>query len=329
MRLAFGWHAWLGSGLLITSSLLIWVVRGSSHMLRIAFALLAGTAFSWELLRIQVRSHPGWNFLPGDRASVILARPPQHDSSPVRVVFQTPLEPATPSLPEPRSMLTEMGWLFAALLLRAKGFPGWLFLAVVAWCLSSIWFKVIRSLRRSLAGTRLAANSSAAERSGPAFLLELARCWPRSRSARMETIFVVAGGTRAGHAGLREISRRISSDWQRKPTLVVNFQGPGVGKELVICASRDLHFAEDAAKDLWIPHRSLNRTPFSGYPSSPPQRERDTLCLTLIGSGCFGTEEFRLDADTLERTEQLATELALRWSRRTVQGEDLRSERSR
>jgi hypothetical protein len=209
-------------------------------------------------------------------------------------------------------MLAELGLLAIVFLLRSKGLPVWLLLAVVGLCLTSIARKVIQGLRRARIRS---GRSPTADRSGLAFLIELARSWPESRSKRLEAIWVVAGNERRGLAGTREILRRIRFEWEQKPTLVVILIGTGHGEEVLISAPADVHLADAAAGELWIPHRRMPWRPVFGRLADGGSRKGFTSCVALIGAGCL-READSLNEGAITRTAQLATEIALRWQAR-------------
>jgi len=282
--------------------------------------VLCLTALLWECLRSAHCRYGGWNWPPWERVPLIVARPTMNCSAAVRVVFQVPLGEVLPaSLPDPRFMLMIVLYLAVLFLLKAKGLPGWLFLVAAGLGQAAIWFKAIRGFRLFRSNSESSAASSAAERSGPAFLLELARSWPGSRSERLETICVAAGGQRLGHAGAREVLRLLKREWQDKPTLLVIVHGPGIGEEIVIAARRNRPLAATAANDLWIPHRTMTTNPFSALTFLWPFQNSFKDYVALFGVGCLGEKETKLDGGALDRTAQLCTEISLRWARQQRQ----------
>jgi hypothetical protein len=160
--------------------------------------------------------------------------------------------------------------------------------------------------------------SSEAERAGPAFLLELARSWPASRSERLEAICVTAGVQRKGHAGAREVLRMIQREWEQKPTLLVSVRGPGIGQKIVIQARRSRQIAVTAALDLWIPHRTITTNPFSALVFHWPFQKNLDDYVALFGGGYLEGKETQIERAALDRTAQLCTEISLRWARQQL-----------
>ncbi len=319
-ELAFGRTAVIGFATLITIAVFCWLTPGQFTLAHRAGMVLCLTALLWECLRSAHCRYGGWNWPPWERVPLIVARPTMNCSAAVRVVFQVPLGEVLPaSLPDPRFMLMIVLYLAVLFLLKAKGLPGWLFLVAAGLGQAAIWFKAIRGFRLFPSNSESSAASSAAERSGPAFLLELARSWPGSRSERLETICVAAGGQRLGHAGAREVLRLLKREWQDKPTLLVIVHGPGIGQEIVIEARRNRPLAATAANDLWIPHRTMTTNPFSALTFLWPFQNSFKDYVALFGVGCLGEKETKLDGGALDRTAQLCTEISLRWARQQRQ----------
>ncbi len=176
-------------------------------------------------------------------------------------------------------------------------------------------------------------KSSTDEYSGPAFLLELARSWPASRSDRIETICVVGAMPEVGHVVTRRILSLIETESSAKPTLLVTVYGPGIGPELVIDARRHRAFVEAAARDLWIPLRTRSVNPLSSLGFFQAFRDRNEDDVRISGSRPGGETVTELDGGALDRTAQLCTEIALRWARQQSQeprapGEDRTASRS-
>lgn len=176
-------------------------------------------------------------------------------------------------------------------------------------------------------------KSSTDEYSGPAFLLELARSWPASRSDRIETICVVGAMPEVGHVVTQRILSLIETESSAKPTLLVTVYGPGIGPELVIDARRHRAFVEAAARDLWIPLRTRSVNPLSSLGFFQAFRDRNEDDVRISGSRPGGETVTELDGGALDRTAQLCTEIALRWARQQSQeprapGEDRTASRS-
>ena len=178
---------------------------------------------------------------------------------------------------------------------------------------SSAPVRVIFQARLGELGSKRA--SAAAEHSGPAFLLELARSWPVSRSQRIETICVAAGAPKLGQAAARELLSLVQREWADKPTLLVVVHRPGIGPELLIGGRRMRPLAEAAARDLWIPHRTVASNPFSAFPFSWPFQDSLEDYVAVLSGEHSGANDVQLDAGALDRAAQLCTEIALRWAR--------------
>ena len=111
----------------------------------------------------------------------------------------------------------------------------------------------------------------------------------------------------------------LKREWADKPTLLLLVHGPGIGEELVIEARRNRSLATTAAHDLWIPHRTMTTNPFSARTYVWPFQNFFKDYVALIGGGCLGAKETRLDGGALDRTAQLCTEISLRWARQQHQ----------
>ncbi|WP_148597320.1 hypothetical protein [Aquisphaera giovannonii] len=148
-----------------------------------------------------------------------------------------------------------------------------------------------------LRGRGLAASDSieVGVRTGLAFLLELARTWPASRSSRVDVAF----------SAVRTVRVRQAAEREPRPTLFLDVLAPGLGQGVVIGGScRDLAIA--AARGLWIPHREKR---FGTLPSQSA---------VIVGDGSLGDEAATVDPAALDRTAQLVTELAFRWAKERV-----------
>jgi hypothetical protein len=174
------------------------------------------------------------------------------------------------------------------------------------------------------------AESPVTGRSGPAFLLELARSWRVSRLSEIEMTCVTTTGRRSNDTDAREILREIHRDSAVKPTLMVTIHGPGIGQELIIVGRRLQALAVRAAEDLWIPYGTTKRNPFRSPSLSWPFQSSHDDSLVLFGQGCLAGKDAELDPAALDRAAQLCTEVALRWARlhRLAPKEDRTSSRS-
>jgi hypothetical protein len=140
------------------------------------------------------------------------------------------------------------------------------------------------------------------DRAGLTVLAELARTWPTGLVDRVETWFVATPDPYTFDRYLRERNNEVTA------SLIIGLDAPGVGSELVIAGhgpAADL--ARDAARDLWIPHRSAGRLASLGI---DPAACND-LCsaVRLGGAG----DDRPIDPASLTATAQLISEVVLRW----------------
>jgi hypothetical protein len=149
---------------------------------------------------------------------------------------------------------------------------------------------------------------------GVAFLIELARSWPKSRLLRIEAVLMAAAGPSPVVPGTQEVLRRVQTEWPPKPTLLIVIYGPGVGRELVVDAFPLRRLVLEAARGLWVPIRLLSRNPFSSHRMRWPFRNPFPDHVTLAGADSFCSPASDLDAPAAGRAEQLASEIALRWA---------------
>jgi hypothetical protein len=153
-------------------------------------------------------------------------------------------------------------------------------------------------------------------RTGLGVLLELARTWPAATQARIETRFLVTGGRDApGRAGRCAERDTIIAAWPVRPTLVVEWIAPGIGKELVLFDQGNSGLAASAAADLWIPHRVLRDRRAGLFLRRSDDRGPGYV---VIGGGEItrpNDADQSIDQEALGRAAQLGTELALRWAR--------------
>jgi hypothetical protein len=153
------------------------------------------------------------------------------------------------------------------------------------------------------------------ERTGLAVLLEVARTWPASRAQTIELVLAATGGQMLDFVGARAVFSIPSPAPPEVPTIYVLLLAPAVGKEIIISSQTCLELAESAAKGLWVPYRLTSRSlrSFGLWPEEPPGRE----VVALVGSGLFSRDPTRaaIDSASLQNVAQLATEIALRWSK--------------
>jgi hypothetical protein len=141
-------------------------------------------------------------------------------------------------------------------------------------------------------------------RTGLALLIELARGWPRGAPGRLDVGFLAVG--RLPDTALRDRAR----SWTDKPTLVLNLEAPGVGRELLLAGSGEARaLAETAARDLWLPWRR------AGWTAAPLDHRvfawAGLPAVSLVGE----LDAAQVEPASLAAAGQLATELALRWAR--------------
>ena len=146
------------------------------------------------------------------------------------------------------------------------------------------------------AAPRVVLMTRCADRTGPAFLVELARAWPKALAAQVEGVFAAAPRYRA-------IRQALSAGTGR--TLSITLDAPGVGAIFLIGRGTVADLAVAAARDLWIPHRSSRPLVGSGGTSVVIRGARD------------GRPP---DHALLAATAQLVTELALRWAKADPSG---------
>ena len=183
----------------------------------------------------------------------------------------------------------------------------------------------------SLRRVKEAAPLRTSDLAGPAFLIELARTWPKSREQRIEVVALAAAGETLSVPGSQELLRRARAEWEPKPTLTVVVYGPGLGRELVVDAFPQHRLVLEAAEGLWVPIRLPSLNPFSAQRVLWPLRTVFPDYVIMAGAGSFEPAGPVLDPAALGRAEQLASEIVLRWARsqaeRSAQSrEDVRSD---
>jgi hypothetical protein len=200
------------------------------------------------------------------------------------------------------------GQVFLDLTIRRNplGLPAWTGSMILGLLWMAIVGRVWRLVRR-WRGPDVRDN-----RTGLALLLELARAWPRGTHARIETRFVATGGRMLDQAGLRALIHAIAAEWPAKPTLVVDWLAPGIGRGLALMEQGTCQLAETAAADLWIPHHVIHQ---AGVRHEHwPFGRHGPGYVGMVGDAI--DRPCAIDADALARAAQLATEVALRWAGR-------------
>ncbi|MFI5458205.1 MAG: hypothetical protein ACHRXM_22475 [Isosphaerales bacterium] len=318
------WFGWLGYGALITAVYVtLWQQSDLAVVLAIA-VLFVGVRFLESVLINRIRL--GRRRPPVEKAPLIVARPPGDLAPPVRVVFQAVLGELKTDLfhsvrPNPYFLMTI---LHACLLVsamiaviprfatrpRLPSLGMWLATGFFAF----IWIVILCILSWEHRQSRLMTGSHQVDRRALAVLLEMARSWQRNRQHPIEAIFVAAGGQRLDYAGSREVVRRLQSEWQSRPSLLVLLFAPGAGEELLIGAGaiKVGEIAVEAARSLWIPHQSDHvLTMYHFWPF-----EKWIGVAALMGSDPNAFSEASVHPEALHRAAQLATEIALRWAKK-------------
>jgi hypothetical protein len=149
----------------------------------------------------------------------------------------------------------------------------------------------------------------------PARVPAPARTRPASRAQQIELVLAATGGQMLDFAGARAVLGMPSPGGPQIPTIHVLLVAPGVGREIIISSHTCRELAESAAKGLWLPYRLASRSPRKRglWPEEPPGGE----VVALVGSGLLSRDPARaaIDPADLQNVAQLATEIALRWSR--------------
>jgi hypothetical protein len=318
------WFGWLGYGAIITAAYeMLWQQSKLSVVLAIP-VLFVSFRFLDAVLSNRIRL--GRRRPPVEKAPLIVARPPGDSAAPVRVVFQAVLGELKTDLfhsarPNPYFIMIILHTcLLASTMLtviqkfairpRLPSLGMWLATGLFAF----IWIVILRILSWEHRQSRLAAGSHQVDRRGLAVLLEMARSWQRNRLNPIEAVFVAAGGQRLDRAGSREVVRRLQSEWQSNPSLLVLLFAPGAGEELLIGvgASRVGEIAVEAARSLWIPHQIYHQwTMIQLWPF-----EKWGEVAALMGSDPNEFFEASVHPAVLQRAAQLATEIALRWAKK-------------
>jgi hypothetical protein len=310
--------AWIGFGLVMTASALCPV------LLRAELAPLLGIPlFVLGLSGGAILER--WRFSPwGKQPPMLVARRPAGATAPVRVVFHTPIGSIGSSLHRDHRWLS-LGFLAFTLGICSSALsrrPQWLAPLSLGVGLVFYWFEVIRRARRSVEANRAAGTLSLSDRAGPAFLLELARAWPESRSERIEAVFVASAPDGPMLPGNADLLRRLRSEWRSRPTLLIVAYGPGLGRELIIEAFAHRQLARASAEGLWVPVRFLSSNPFAAAKLLWPLHTAFPDHVVLAGSESLDQDEPALDQSALCRTEQLVSEIALRWARQAAAIQD-------
>ena len=194
---------------------------------------------------------------------------------------------------------------------------GKLLLAIDSVFLAMIWIEIVCVLWWEYRGSR-SAKASQTDRRGLSVLLELARCWPRTRSNQVEAVFVAAGGQQLDYAGSCEVVHLLKSEWSTKRTFLVLFFAPGAGDELLACEYRPdpsamKRLVNDVATSLWIPVQHTDLLAIA--PFWPIASTVSVHSIAIIGSDLNAPSDAPVDPQVLHRAIQLSSEIALRWAK--------------
>lgn len=306
----------VASGSLNTSPLMVFIplafyawmlpavaLPGASTTLRcgltglILFALFV--AFRWVVRRDRAEGLT-------DRPHHVLGKPSSEGRPPARVVLVTLLTTPTSR----RAHLGRWPLLGVFTALGVIGLTPWfqravrsspslgLLLLLVQWITMVVLMLVVPN-------RRAARPVQGDNRTGLAFLAELARTWPERLSGRVEIWFVATSNPFALATELRR-----QSDPSR-PTLVLWLHAPGVGDDITITGRGPAaRLARTAARDLWLPHRS-NLGLASALTWQHIYRTYDLSCISLRGA----FDDRPSNPAILAATAQLVTEIALRWTK--------------
>jgi hypothetical protein len=262
----------------------------------------------WTRRSLPVIDKAGWSTERSDRSVDVWAQASTAAEAPVRVLFLTHLDTAWPRV-------VWLGWLMGI---------GFVVLAVVhavAWCAGArsfaagvelvfCLFAIAVFLLLVVEWSRPKRPYPGDNRTGLALLLEFARALPERIHDQVEIRLAAVGAHTLRQRGAWALALSALGRWEARPTLVINFDAPGLGPELALVGwGPAIRVARDASRDLWIPHRvawwplaALDHRPFAlcGIPS-----------VSLAGDRRAET----IDPARLAAAAQLAVEIALRWAR--------------
>jgi hypothetical protein len=93
---------------------------------------------------------------------------------------------------------------------------------------------------------------------GVGTLLELAQTWRPRPEAPVEVLWVATGSEETGLDGAREFLRRHEAWWREKPTLLINLDSVGAGRQIYLAGeARALGLAQETADRLELPWTRL------------------------------------------------------------------------
>jgi hypothetical protein len=303
---------YLGLGLGGTAAFLL-LRQGMPNLWRMLPWVLA--AAWWKLLDHITPSIP-WLMQPMTPVSLIIARRHTAVSTASRIVIQVLLSPVAVMLGtrSARSIHAALACSVAPLIVATlfdlpSEVPGaWKVSHLVALAsLIGVWGTILFDLSRRMFRPRH--DAGVFDTAALAFLLELARTWPRGHSDRIETILAAIDGQGFDRLEGQAVHRIIQAAVPDKPTFVLSILSPGAGRGVLISGS---DVAKQAAEGLWVPHR---RADSGGIPVVVHAVGRGGDAAVLAGEA-WNQSPRPLDAQALGRTSQLVAEIALRWARR-------------
>jgi hypothetical protein len=320
------WVGWLVYGILMTATYLTLLPK---NYLIVVLAIPLFCAGTWWLDAVLLNTiHLGRQRPPLESAPLVIASFPSGSPPPIRVVFQAVLGGLNTDFFQAFRLdrhlillVLHLGVMLFILMtfVAQKGgrSGGSLLLAIDSVFLAAIWIGIACVLSWEYRRSR-SVNESQTDRRGLSVLMELARCWPRTRSNQVEAVFVAAGGQRLDYAGSREVVRLCQSEWPRKPSFLVLFFAPGPGKELLVYEqvadpSAMKRLVDEVSTSLWIP---VQRTDlWTIAPLWPIASAWAAQAIAIIGSDLSATSEAQVDPQVLHRAIQLSCEIALRWAK--------------
>lgn len=250
----------------------------------------------------------GWSYRSSSRAGIVerahhhvIGRPPGKPGAPLRVVL------LTHTLTEANRWRVNSGLVlclvaYAPLLVLITPWyerTGLRDPNVTLGLLTAAWLGALALVLQP--GWKPRRPSRGDNRTGLALLAELARTWPPALAGRVEPWFIASPNTLALGAEFQE----QPGPWRE--TIVIQVRAPGVGPDLVIAGrgpARQL--AGSAARGLWLPHRTTNRT--FGWMM---------MNFRAAGASWAGlrgrADDSPIDPRLLAATAQLVTEMTLRW----------------
>jgi hypothetical protein len=305
------WLTYLGLGLCGTAAFLL-LRRGTPDLWRMLPWILAA---AWWVRSEAITPRIGWFTRPMAPVNLIVARRPVAESTAGRIVIQSLLRPVAMMLGARRirsidaALLCSAAPLIVTTLfdLPSQYLGAWKASHLLALAsLVGVWGTIVFALPRRVLRPRH--DAGVFDAAALAFLLELARTWPRGHSNRIETILAAIDGHGLDGPEAQAVYKIIQAADPDKPTFVLSILSPGAGRGVLIIGS---DVAKQAAEGLWVPHHFSNG---GNLPLvHPVGRGGDAAALA---GEAWNQSPRPLDAEALGRTSQLVAEIALRWARR-------------